>query len=193
MKKLKVLVPLIKNFGNKLIGIVGNINSFLAQHSTIILNTTVEQEACPNNLAPTTSSVAQLVMGDALAIALMELKGFDGTDFAKYHPGGNLGKRLYLKVDDVFKMNEKPFVKAETSFKNTIFEITKGRLGATAVLDEAEQIIGIITDGDIRRLLETTDEIKSLKALDVLVKNPKTIFNTALAVDCVRADEYMLI
>ncbi len=181
--EIKMLVPLIKNFGNKIIGFVGNANSFLSKNADIFLNTTVDEEACPNNLAPTTSSTAQMVMGDALAIALMQLKGFDGNDFAKFHPGGNLGKRLYLKVDDIFKLNEKPFVNEDASFKNVILNITKGRLGATVVLDASGQIKGIITDGDIRRLLERTDDIKNLKADDVVIANPKTILNTAFAVE----------
>ena len=180
--EIKVLVPLIKNFGNTLIGMVGNTNSFLAKNADIFLNTTVSQEACPNNLAPTSSTTAQMVMGDALAIGLMELKGFDRNDFAKFHPGGNLGKRLYLRVDDIYKMNERPVVKEDASFKNIILEITKGRLGATVVLDHSDKILGIITDGDIRRLLEKTDELKQLKASDILIPNPKTILNDALAV-----------
>jgi arabinose-5-phosphate isomerase len=181
--EIKMLVPLIKNFGNTIIAIAGNINSFLSKNADIVLNTTVSEEACPNNLAPTTSSTAQMVMGDALAIALMEIKGFNGNDFAKFHPGGNLGKRLYLRVDDIFKLNEKPFVNSDTSFKNIIFEITKGRLGATVVLDASNKIKGIITDGDIRRLFEKTDDIKSLTASDIVITNPKTILNTAFAVE----------
>src|SRR5206468_4785740 len=124
-----------------------------------------------------------MVMDDALAIALMELKGINGNDFAKFHPGGNLGKRLYLKVDDIYKLNEKPSVQENASFKNVIFEITKGRLGATVVLDASDKIKGIITDGDIRRLLEKTDDIKSLTAADIVIANPKTILNDAFAVD----------
>jgi arabinose-5-phosphate isomerase len=182
-EEIKVLVPLIKNFGNTIIGMVGNTNSFLAKNANIFLNTTVSQEACPNNLAPTSSTTAQMVMGDALAICLMELKGFDGNDFAKFHPGGNLGKRLYLRVDDIYKMNERPLVKEDASLKNVILEITRGRLGATVVSDDSNRIKGIITDGDIRRLLEKTDEIKNLKASDILISNPKTILNDALAVE----------
>lgn len=181
--EIKMLVPLIKNFGNKIIGIVGNTKSFLSKNADIFLNTTVNEEACPNNLAPTTSSTAQMVMGDAIAIALMELNGFNGNDFAKFHPGGNLGKRLYLKVDDIYKLNEKPFVYETDSFKNIILNITKGRLGATVVLDASNKIKGIITDGDIRRLLEKTDDIKLLKASDIVISNPKTILNNSFAVD----------
>lgn len=181
--EIKLLIPLIKNFGNTIIAMAGNTNSFLSKNADIVLNTTVSEEACPNNLAPTTSSTAQMVMGDALAIALMQLNGFNGNDFAKFHPGGNLGKRLYLKVDDLYKLNEKPSVLEDTSFKNVIFEITKGRLGATVVLDTSNNIKGIITDGDIRRLLEKTDDIKLLKASDILIANPKNILHTAFAVE----------
>lgn len=181
--EIKTLIPLIKNFGNNIIALVGNTNSFLSKNADIFLNTTVSEEACPNNLAPTTSTTAQMVMGDALAIALMKLNGFDGNDFAKFHPGGNLGKRLYLRVDDIYKMNEKPLVDESASFKNIIFEITKGRLGATVVLDASKKIKGIITDGDIRRLLEKTDDIKTLKASDIVISNPKTILHDAFAVD----------
>jgi arabinose-5-phosphate isomerase len=181
--EIKTLVPLIKSFGNNIIALVGNTNSFLAKNADIVLNTTVNSEACPNNLAPTTSATAQMVMGDALAIALMEINNFNGHDFAKFHPGGNLGKRLYLKVDDIYKLNEKPFVTESTSFKNIIFEISKGRLGATVVLDASNNIKGIITDGDIRRLLEKTDDIKTLTASDIVISNPKTILSDAYAVD----------
>ncbi len=181
--EIKMLVPLIKNFGNTIIAIVGNTNSFLSNNANFVLDTTISEEASPNNLAPTTSSTAQMVMGDALAIALMELNEFSGADFAKFHPGGNLGKRLYLKVDDIYKLNGKPSVTEETSFKNVIFEISKGRLGATVVLDKSNNIKGIITDGDIRRLFEKTDEIKTLKASNILRANPKTILNSAFAVN----------
>jgi arabinose-5-phosphate isomerase len=182
-EEIKVLVPLIKNSGNKIIAIAGNSVSFLAKNADIFLNTTVSGEACPNNLAPTTSTTAQLVMGDALAVCLMQLKGFDSDDFAKFHPGGNLGKRLYLRVDDIYKMNQRPVVKIDVAFKDIIIEISKGRLGATVVLDESNKIAGIITDGDIRRLLEKTDDIKNLSAADISISNPKQILNTALAVE----------
>jgi arabinose-5-phosphate isomerase len=181
--EIKVLVPLIKNNGNAIIAIAGSSISFLAKNADIFLNTTVSQEACPNNLAPTSSTTAQMVMGDALAVCLMQLKGFDSNDFAKFHPGGNLGKRLYLRVDDIYKMNQRPFVKKDVAFKDVIVDISKGRLGATIVLDEANKITGIITDGDIRRLLEKTDEIKGLTATDISTSKPKTILNTALAVE----------
>jgi arabinose-5-phosphate isomerase len=146
--EIKILVPLIKNFRNILIGMVGNIDSYLATHSDIILNTTVEQEACPNNLAPTTSTTAQMVMGDALAICLMKINGFTGNDFAKFHPGGTLGKKLYLRVEDLFLNNEKPMVMPQHSLKEVIVEISSKRQGVTAVVDTKQKILGIITDDD---------------------------------------------
>jgi arabinose-5-phosphate isomerase len=182
-EEIKVLVPLVKNTGNKLIAVSGNTNSFLAKHADIFLNTTVSEEACPNNLAPTSSTTAQMVMGDALAVCLMQMNGFDSKDFARFHPGGNLGKRLYLRVDDIYKMNEKPSVNEHASFKDVIVGISKGRLGAIAVLNNNNNIAGIITDGDIRRLLEKTDDIKNMKAADILTANPKTILHSALAVE----------
>ena len=181
--EIKVLVPLIKNFGNVLIGIVGSIDSFLAKNSTIVLNTTIEQEACPNNLAPTTSTTAQLVMGDALAVCLMELKGFQTNDFAKFHPGGMLGKKLYLRVSDLFANNEKPKVLAQQSLKEVIVEMTTKRLGITAVVDGDNNLMGIITDGDLRRMLEKTVAINKVKAGDIMTPNPKTIGPDELAVD----------
>lgn len=185
--EIKVLVPLIKNAGNTIIAMAGSSVSFLARNADIFLNTTVTQEACPNNLAPTSSTTAQMVMGDALAVCLMQLNGFDSNDFAKFHPGGNLGKRLYLRVDDIYKMNARPFVKEDFGFKDIIMEISKGRLGTTVVIDDNNKIQGIISDGDIRRLLEKTDDIKSLSASDILIKNPKKILNTALAVDALES------
>ncbi len=182
-EEIKVLVPLIKNSGNIIIAIAGSSVSFLAKNADIFLNTTVSQEACPNNLAPTSSTTAQMVMGDALAVCLMQLNGFDSNDFAKFHPGGNLGKRLYLRVDDIYKLNARPYVKEDFGFKDIITEISKGRLGTTAVLNDNNKITGIISDGDIRRLLEKTDDIKRLRASDIYIKNPKKIFNTSLAVD----------
>ena len=181
--EIKVLVPLIRNFGNVLIGIVGSTESFLAKNATIILNTTVEQEACPNNLAPTTSTTAQLVMGDALAVCLMELNGFRSGDFAKFHPGGMLGKRLYLKVSDLYVNNEKPNVLAGQSLKEVIVEMTAKRLGITAVVDSDNKLLGIITDGDLRRMLEKTVAIDTVKAGDIMTINPKTITPEALAID----------
>src|SRR4051794_24488707 len=181
--EIKVLVPLIKSFGNILIGMCGNENSLLAKEANFFLNTTVQKEACPNNLAPTTSTTAQMVMGDALAICLMELNEFTGKDFARYHPGGNLGKRLYLKVDDVYKLNERPFVLQQSTLKDVILEISKGRLGATAVVDNNNTLIGIITDGDVRRMLERTSNVSNIKAADITTYNPKTILSELLAVE----------
>jgi arabinose-5-phosphate isomerase len=180
--EIKALVPLLKNFGNTLIGMVGNLQSFLAQHSNIVLNTTVQQEACPNNLAPTSSTTAQMVMGDALAVCLMELKGFNTEDFAKYHPGGTLGKKLYLRVEELASQNAKPKVLPAATIKEVIMEMTKKRLGATAVVDENEKILGIITDGDLRRMLEKTDSFEKLTAKDIMGKGPKTIAPGVLAV-----------
>lgn len=180
--EIKVLAPLVKNFGNTLIGMVGNMQSYLAQHSDIVLNSTVEQEACPNNLAPTSSTTAQMVMGDALAVCLMELKGFGSGDFAKYHPGGTLGKRLYLRVEDLAAQNAKPKVLPGATLKEVIVEMTEKRLGATAVVDEKNNILGIITDGDLRRMLEKTDSFKNLQAKDIMSSRPKTIGSDVLAV-----------
>lgn len=181
--EIKVLVPLIKNFNNILIGMVGNLDSFLAKQSTIVLNTTVEQEACPNNLAPTTSTTAQLVMGDALAVCLMEMKGFKSEDFAKFHPGGMLGKKLYLRVSDLSAANEKPKVFPFQTLKEVIVEMTQKRLGVTAVVDEQNHLLGIITDGDLRRMLSKTIQIDNVKAADIMTKSPKTIGADELAVE----------
>ncbi|OYU56440.1 MAG: D-arabinose 5-phosphate isomerase [Chitinophagaceae bacterium BSSC1] len=181
--EIKVLVPLIRNFGNTLIGMVGNRESFLAKESDILLDTTVEQEACPNNLAPTSSTTAQMVMGDVIAVCLMELNGFNGRDFAKYHPGGNLGKRLYLRVGDLSKANEVPQVLLNASLKEVIVEITQKRLGLTAVLNQDGQLQGIITDGDLRRMLEKSSSIDQITAADILTPNPKTIAPETLAVE----------
>lgn len=181
--EIKVLLPLLKNFGNTLIGMVGSTGSYLALRSDIVLNTTVSQEACPNNLAPTSSTTAQLVMGDALAIVLMELKGFGSDDFAKFHPGGILGKKLYLRVSDLYVRNEKPFVKEDASLKEVIVEISAKRLGATAVIDSYGKCTGIITDGDLRRMLEKNIPVDSATAADIMTKNPKSINTDQLAVD----------
>jgi arabinose-5-phosphate isomerase len=181
--EIKVLVPLIRNFGNVLIAMVGSIDSYLAKNASIVLNTTVEQEACPNNLAPTTSTTAQLVMGDALAVCLMELKGFQSDDFAKFHPGGMLGKKLYLRVSDLYVHNEKPQVLTSQSLKEVIVEMTAKRLGITGVVVEDNNLLGIITDGDLRRMLEKTTAIDSVKAGDIMTTTPQTIGPDALAVD----------
>jgi len=181
--EIKVLVPLIRNFGNILIGMVGNTESYLAKKSDIVLNTTVEQEACPNNLTPTSSTTAQLVMGDALAVVLMELNGFQSNDFARFHPGGTLGKKLYLRVADLYSDNEKPKVLTGQSLKEVIVEMTAKRLGITAVVDEQDNLLGIITDGDLRRMLEKSTAIDEIKANDIMTATPKTIGPDELAVD----------
>lgn len=180
--EIKVLVPLIKNFGNRLISITGNMKSYLAKKSDFILNTTVEQEACPNNLAPTTSTTAQLVMGDALAVCLMEKRGFAIEDFARFHPGGALGKKLYLRVADLYTDHEKPEVKIDQPVKEVIMEMTRKRLGVTGVTDAGGRLAGIITDGDLRRMLEKSDNIRGIRAIDIMSKTPKTIHPTAMAV-----------
>lgn len=181
--EIKVLVPLIKNFGNTLIGMVGSVNSYLAKQADWVLNTTVAKEACPNNLAPTSSTTAQMVMGDVLAVCLMELNGFKDRDFARFHPGGNLGKRLYLRVDELAAANEKPSVLANAPLRQVIVEITEKRLGVTAVVDAQNHLIGIITDGDLRRMLEKTNDISNICAQDILSPNPITIAAQAMAVE----------
>ena len=180
--EIKVLVPIIKNFKNTLIAICGNMQSYLAKCADIVLNTTVSEEASPNNLAPTSSTTAQIVMGDALAVCLMDLRGFGPDDFAKFHPGGTLGKKLYLHVADLFINNEKPFVSAGSVLKEVIIEITKKRLGVTVVLDDNEKLMGIITDGDLRRMLEKDMYKADVKARDIMTINPKTIDSNELAV-----------
>ena len=192
--EIKVLVPLIKNFGNILIAMVGNIDSFLAKKANYVLNTTVKQEACPNNLAPTTSTTAQLVMGDAIAVCLMQERGFKISDFAKLHPGGTLGKKLYLRVEDLCAENERPVVSAEQPVKEVIMEMTRKRLGATAVINGAENLVGIITDGDLRRMLEKSDSIQNIQAKDIMTMHPKTITAGEMAVnalDLMRTNEIM--
>ena len=179
--EIKVIVPLIKNFHNVLIGLTGNKDSFLGKQADYVLNSYVEMEACPNNLAPTTSTTAQMVIGDAIAVSLLNLKGFSSRDFAKYHPGGSLGKKLYLRVSDIVSQNMVPMVSAETDVANVIIEISEKMLGVTAVL-ENDRIIGIITDGDIRRMLKDHGEIKGLKARDIMSADPKTIEQDTLAV-----------
>ena len=180
--EIKVLVPLIKNYGNKIIAITGNIDSFLGKNADFPLNTFVEKEACPNNLAPTTSTTAQLVMGDALAVCLQDLRGFTKKDFAKYHPGGALGKRLYLRVSDLIKNNQIPKVNTSDSITKVIVEISERRLGVTAVLED-EKIVGIITDGDLRRMLSKTTDISHFTAKDIMGKNPKTVQENAMAIE----------
>lgn len=179
--EIKVLVPLIKAIGNKLIAITSNKDSFLGQEANYVLNAYVEKEACPNNLAPTSSTTAQLVMGDALAMSLLDLRGFSSSDFAKFHPGGSLGKQLYLRVSNLTQQNKKPQVTPDTNIKDVIMEISKNMLGVTAVIENAH-IIGIITDGDLRRMMSNNDSFKGLTAKDIMSKNPKTIDNSAMAV-----------
>ncbi|HEU4901956.1 MAG TPA: KpsF/GutQ family sugar-phosphate isomerase [Flavisolibacter sp.] len=181
--EIKILVPLIKNFGNSLVAITGNTASYLAKKADFIFDTTVEQEACPNNLAPTTSTTAQLVMGDAIAVCLMEMKGFNMEDFAKLHPGGTLGKKLYLRVADLYPDHEKPEVKADQSVKEVIMEMTRTRLGVTAVTGTDGKLLGIITDGDLRRMLQKSDSIAHILARDIMTFNPKTILPTEMAVN----------
>ena len=181
--EIKVLVPLLKNFGNLLIGMAGNTQSYLATHCDILLNTTVAQEACPNNLAPTSSTTAQMVMGDALAVCLMEMKGFNSEDFAKFHPGGTLGKKLYLRVSELIVHNQKPAIQPGSSVKEVIVEITKKRLGAAAVINDQQQLLGIVTDGDLRRMLEKNDSVNILTAKDIMSTSPKTIQSNSLAAE----------
>ena len=180
--EIKVLVPLLKRFDNLLIAITGNMGSFLAQGSDIVLNTTVESESCPNNLAPTNSTTAQLVMGDALAVCLMEMRDFKAEDFAIYHPGGALGKKLLLRVKDMLENSLKPMVAPDASIKKVIFEISEKRLGVTAVV-ENNKVIGIITDGDIRRMLNNRDSFADLTAKDIMTNNPKTTTSEAMVID----------
>lgn len=186
--EIKVLIPLIKRAHNKVIAITGNAKSFLGEEADFILNSYIEKEACPNNLAPTTSTTAQLVIGDALAICLLELRGFTSNDFAKYHPGGALGKKLYLRVKDVSSVNQKPKVSANNSIKEVIVEISEKMLGVTAVV-ENDQIIGIITDGDLRRMLTKVDDFSKLTAQDIMGANPKRIESKAMAVEALEIME----
>ena len=178
--EIKLLAPLLKHSGNLLIGMIGALDSDLAKQADLILNTTVEKEACPHNLAPTTSTTAQLALGDALAICLLEARDFNSTDFARYHPGGSLGKRLYLKAGDIAAKNERPIISPSASVKDVIIEISKNRLGAVVVIDN-ESILGIITDGDIRRMLEQHTNIENIKAADLMNVNPKKIDKDELA------------
>jgi arabinose-5-phosphate isomerase len=180
--EIKVLVPLLKQGGNKLVAMAGDKNSFLAKEADWLLDTSVEVEACPHNLAPTTSTTAQLAMGDALAVCLLECREFTSSDFAKYHPGGSLGKRLYLTVGNLASQNEKPFVSSSATVKEVIIEITRNRLGAVAVVDN-EKLCGIITDGDIRRMLNNNLNIEGLTAAEIMTKSPKFIDKNELAIN----------
>ncbi|HLZ89639.1 MAG TPA: KpsF/GutQ family sugar-phosphate isomerase [Puia sp.] len=184
--EIKMLLSFIRGFGNPLIAMVGNLQSLLARQADIVLNTTIEQEAGTNglqSLAPTSSTTVQLVMGDALAITLMEMRGFGSDDFARFHPGGTLGKRLYLRVQDVYVHNEQPRVTPDTALREVIIEITSRRLGATAVTDEAGLLLGIITDGDLRRMLEKEGMRTGLRARDIMTTSPKTVEPEALAIE----------
>ncbi|HEX2607813.1 MAG TPA: KpsF/GutQ family sugar-phosphate isomerase [Flavisolibacter sp.] len=181
--EIKVLVPLIRSFGNKLFALTGNTGSYLARKADHIFDTTVEQEACPHGLAPTTSTTAQLAMSDAIAICLMEQRGFNMQDFARLHPGGALGKKLYLRVSDLYPENQKPEVKTTQSVKEVIMEMTRKRLGVTAVTGADGKLVGIITDGDLRRMLEKSDSIEHIMARDILTQNPKTVGPQEMAID----------
>lgn len=180
--EIKVLVPFIRRFGNKLIGMVGNLDSYLAHQSDLVLNTTVSQEACPNNLAPTSSTTVQMVMGDALAVCLMTLNGFTGEDFAKYHPGGTLGKKLFMRVSDLIVANPVPQVLPDTPLPETVIEMTSKLLGATAVINPDGSLYGVITDGDLRRMLIKKMPIAGVTAKDICTRSPKQIEPDELAV-----------
>lgn len=183
--EIKVLVPLIKGFGNRLVALVGNTQSFLAKEADYVLNCTVDREACPNNLAPTTSTTAQLVLGDALAVALLECRGFTPEDFARYHPGGTLGKQLYLRVRDLSRLNEKPAVNIKTPLKEVIIEISSKCLGTAAVLD-GDRLAGIITDGDLRRMLLKNLSLENTLAEDIMTRAPKTIHEDDMAIKALK-------
>lgn len=174
--EIKVLVPLLKNFGNTLIAMVGDTTSFLAQQADIVLNSSVEHEACPNNLAPTASTTAQLVMGDALAVALIECRNFTASDFARFHPGGALGKKLYMRVDDLYRQNERPVVNPDTPLRDTILEMTSRRLGCAVVVQD-EKVAGIVCDGDLRRMMRRHQHLDELHltARDIMTPSPKTV------------------
>lgn len=180
--EIKLLAPLLKAGGNKLIAMTGNLTSTLALHADFVLNTSVQKEACPNNLAPTSSTTAQVAIGDALAVCALSLRGFTEKDFAKYHPGGALGKKLYLKVGDMYPNNAKPAVALSDGIRKVILEISSNRLGATAVIDK-NKLVGIITDGDLRRMMERNDSIEKLKAKDIMSAKPKTVEKDVLAAD----------
>lgn len=181
--EIKVLVPLIRNLGNRLVAIVSNTDSYLAQKADYVLRATVEREACPNNLAPTSSTTAQLVIGDALAVCLLKLRGFTPADFARFHPGGSLGKKLYMRVSDIFSENNVPRVHPNDRIPSVIIEISSKRLGATAVIDDDNRVVGIITDGDLRRMLQKNMNIEGLTAKDIMSTAPKTIAPDELAIN----------
>jgi arabinose-5-phosphate isomerase len=180
--EIKVLVPLLKRRGSKLVALVSNVKSYLAEQADFVLNATIGEEACPNNLAPTTSTTAHLALGDALAVCLLELRNFSSEDFAQYHPGGSLGKQLYLKVSDVFVQNQLPIVKPDASLKEVILEISSKRLGCTAVAEGDKKLLGIITDGDLRRMLQKDISLNGIKASEIMTRNPKSIEKDEFAV-----------
>lgn len=184
--EIKALIPYIKNMGNKLIALVGNVESELATQANYVINSTVDQEACPNNLAPTTSTTAQLAMGDTMAVCLLKMRGFTGQDFARFHPGGSLGKQLYLRAKDLSAVNAKPVVNLNQSAKEVLLQISKGRLGIVAVLDDFQKIKGVITDGDIRRLLEKTNDISNVKAQNFYSSSFKSIDSESMATEALQ-------
>ena len=180
--EIKVLVPLLKRRGSKLVALVSNTKSYLSQQADFVLNATIAEEACPHNLAPTTSTTAHLALGDALAVCLLQIRDFTSRDFAEYHPGGSLGKQLYLKVSDIIIHNQLPVVKPDAPLREVIIEISSKRLGCTAVVDENEKLLGIITDGDLRRMLQKDINLGQVKALDIMTNNPKKIEKDEFAV-----------
>lgn len=181
--EIKVLVPLIKNLGNTLVAIVGNATSLLAKQADYVILTTIEKEACPNNIVPTSSTTVQLVIGDAIAVCLLQCRGFTLDDFARVHPGGSIGKKLYLRVADIYTANEIPKVFPDTSIRDVIIEITAKRLGATAVVDKGNKLLGLITDGDLRRMLQKGTSVENLAAKDIMTCSPKVIGKNELAVN----------
>lgn len=184
--EIKVLVPLIKRTGCKLVSLVGNMNSYLSEHSDFVINVSVDKEACPLNLTPTTSTTAALVMGDAIALCMLEMRDFTREDFAKYHPGGTLGKQLYLKVSDIYPQNSIPKVHETATIKEVIVEISSKRLGATAVVDSKDDLIGIITDGDLRRMLNKYENSTGLTAKDIMTAAPKMIEKEEYAMEALK-------
>lgn len=180
--EIKILVPLVKKLGSKMIGMVGNKNSYLANRADFVLHTPIDKEADPNNLAPTASTAAQMALGDAMATALLALRGFSPNDFAQYHPGGALGKQLYLRVHDLYPLNERPFVLENENIRNTIIEMTSKRLGVTVVVNAENKVQGIITDGDLRRMLQNQEKVEHLQAKDIMTSHPKTIQKDAMAI-----------
>jgi len=184
--EIKVIIPFIKNFGNKIIALTANEQSYLAKNADYLLHTPMKREACPNNLAPTTSTTLQMIMGDALAVALLENRGFKQEDFAKYHPGGTLGKKLFLRVNEIASNKEIPKSNPNDLIKDVIIEISKKRMGATAIIDEYEKLIGIVTDGDVRRMLQDNTNIADISAKDIMNNQPKTIQQNSLATDALK-------